>query len=186
MSTETIDAPIHPETTMDALLERLPGARRALFARYHIGGCRSCGFEGTETLAEVCRRNDGLDPVEVIRHLEASAEEDRRMQITPEELREALADGAPLRLVDVRSREEHEAVKLPGSELMTQELLQALFAGDKAARVVVYCHHGQRSLDAAAYLIGHGMSAVKSLAGGIDAWSERIDPSVPRYRLEME
>lgn len=91
-----------------------------------------------------------------------------------------------MRLIDVRSREEYEAVKLPGAELMTQELLQSLFGGEKQQRVVVYCHHGARSLDAAAYLAGHGMSNVKSLAGGIDAWSCEVDASVPRYRLEME
>lgn len=186
MTTETSGIGLHSEITMDELLARLPGARRALFAKYHIGGCQSCGFEGSETLASVCARNEGIDPGEVMAHLEESAEADRRLQIGPEELREAMGDGEALRLIDVRSREEHEAVKLPGSELMTQELLQAMFAGDKGARVVVYCHHGQRSLDAAAYLAGHGMTCVKSLEGGIDGWSERIDPSVPRYRLEME
>jgi len=186
MMTEISGTGLHSEMTMDELLGRLPGARRALFAKYHIGGCQSCGFEGSETLAAVCARNEGIDPGEVMALLEESAEADRRMQMGPEELREAMGDGEGLRLIDVRSREEHEAVKLPGSELMTQELLQAMFAGDKEARVVVYCHHGQRSLDAAAYLAGHGMTRVKSLEGGIDGWSERIDPSVPRYRLEME
>lgn len=186
MSTTAPDASLHPDMTMDELLGRMPGARRALFAKYHIGGCRSCGFEGSETLADVCRRNDNLDPGEVMAHLAASAEQDRLMQIEPEELSRTLAEGTAIRLIDVRSREEHEAVALPGSELMTQELLQQLFAGDKTARVVVYCHHGQRSLDAAAYLAGHGMPQVQSLAGGIDAWSLRIDPSLPRYHLEMD
>jgi rhodanese-related sulfurtransferase len=157
MSTTAPDASLHPDMTMDELLGRMPGARRALFAKYHIGGCRSCGFEGSETLADVCRRNDNLDPGEVMAHLAASAEQDRLMQIEPEELARTLAEGTAIRLIDVRSREEHEAVALPGSELMTQELLQQLFAGDKTARVVVYCHHGQRSLDAAAYLAGHGL-----------------------------
>jgi rhodanese-related sulfurtransferase len=186
MSTTAPDARLHPDMTMDDLLTQMPGARRALFARYHIGGCRSCGFEGTETLAAVCRRNENLDPEEVIAHLAASDEQDRLMQIEPEELARELAAGTPIRLIDVRSREEHEAVRLPESELMTQDLLQQLFAADKAARVVVYCHHGQRSLDAAAYLAGHGMSQVRSLAGGIDAWSLRVDSSLPRYHLEMD
>jgi rhodanese-related sulfurtransferase len=175
-----------PDTTMHELLAAMPGARRALFAKYHIGGCSSCGFSPDETIAEVCRRNDNLNVDEVIAHLEASAEQDARMQISPQELSAALAGGAPLQLLDVRSREEHEAVKLPQSELMTQDVLQRVLSGDKNARTVVYCHHGVRSLDAAAYLAGHGMTDVKSLTGGIDAWSCEIDQSVPRYRLEME
>jgi rhodanese-related sulfurtransferase len=64
--------------------------------------------------------------------------------------------------------------------------LQRLFDEDKAQRIVVYCHHGTRSLDSAAYLAGHGFTNVKSLAGGIDAWSCEIDQELPRYRLEME
>ena len=177
---------LQPGTTMHDLLEAMPGARRALFAKYHIGGCSSCGFAPEETIADVCRRNDGVDPAEMIAHLEASAEQDAKMQLSPPELQAMLADGAPLRLLDVRSREEHEAVKLPGAELMAQDVLQRLFDEDKSQRIVVYCHHGVRSLDAAAYLIGHGMTNVKSLTGGIDAWSCEVDQTVPRYRLEME
>ena len=182
-----ITAPeLNPEMTMNDLLEAMPGARRALFAKYHIGGCSSCGFSPNETLADVCRRNEIPETAEVLAHLEASAEQDARMQISPAELSAMLADGQPLRLIDVRSREEHETVMLPGSELMTQELLQRLFGEDKTQRIVVYCHHGIRSLDSAAYLIGHGMTNVKSLAGGIDAWSCEVDQTLPRYRLEME
>jgi len=179
-------APLTPDTTMHDLLEAMPGARRALFARYHIGGCNSCGFTPEETLGEVCRRNDGLDPAEVLAHLQTSAAQDARMQIRPQELHTLMHDGQPLRLLDVRSREEHEAVALPGSELMSQDVLQRLFGEDKTQRIVLYCHHGIRSLDAAAYLTGHGLTNVKSLAGGLDAWSCEVDPGVPRYRLEME
>ena len=182
----TATTALSPEMTMHDLLEAMPGARRALFAKYHIGGCSSCGFSPNETLAEVCLRNENLDTAEVLSHLEASAEQDAKMQITPEALAAMRTDGQPLRLLDVRSREEHEAVMLPGSELMTQELLQKLFSEDKSQRIVVYCHHGVRSLDSAAYLAGHGMTNVKSLAGGIDAWSCDVDQTLPRYRLEME
>jgi len=179
-------ASLTAEMTMHHLLQAMPGARRALFAKYHIGGCNSCGFAPEETLTEVCRRNDNLDPAEVLAHLASSAEQDAKMQITPQELHAMMADGQPLRLLDVRSREEHEAVKLPNSELMAQDVLQRLMGEDKSQRIVVYCHHGVRSLDAASYLVGHGLTSVKSLAGGIDAWSCEVDATVPRYRLEME
>ena len=172
---------------MGALLDAFPGARRALFAKYHVGGCSSCGFQLSETLAEVCARNEDMPVDEAIAHLLASQENDVAMQISPTELKAALDASDPPRLLDVRSREEFEAVRLPGAELMTQPLLEDFFhSGDKTQPIVVYCHHGLRSLDAAAYLIGHGFQQVKSLAGGIDAWSTEVDPAVRRYKLEME
>ena len=182
-----MDSPIHPDLTMGALLDAFPGARRALFAKYHVGGCSSCGFQLSETLAEVCARNEDMPVDEAIAHLLASQENDAAMQLAAADLTAALDSPQPPRLLDVRSREEFEAVRLPGAELMTQPLLEDFFhSGDKTQPVVVYCHHGLRSLDAAAYLIGHGFQQVKSLAGGIDAWSTEVDPSVRRYKLEME
>jgi rhodanese-related sulfurtransferase len=50
--------------------------------------------------------------------------------------------------------------------------------------VVIYDHQGTRSMDAAAYFQGHGFENVKSLRGGIDAWSAEVDSSLPRYHLE--
>ncbi|MES2466157.1 MAG: rhodanese-like domain-containing protein [Verrucomicrobiota bacterium] len=183
----TADSPIHPDLTMGALLDAFPGARRALFAKYHVGGCSSCGFQLSETLAEVCARNEDMPVDEAIAHLLASQENDAAMQISAPDLKAALDSPHPPRLLDVRSREEFEAVRLQGAELMTQPLLEDFFhSGDKTQPIVVYCHHGLRSLDAAAYLIGHGFQQVKSLAGGIDAWSTEVDPAVRRYKLEME
>jgi len=181
------ESPLHPGLSMGALLEAFPGARRALFAKYHVGGCASCGFQLEETLGQVCARNDGMPVEEAIAHLLASQENDAAMQISAMDLQAALALEVPPRLLDVRSREEFEAVRLPGAELMTQPLLQDFFhTGDKAHAIVVYCHRGLQSLDAAAYLIGHGFQNVKALAGGIDAWSTEVDPSVRRYKLELE
>lgn len=183
----TAESAIHPDLTMGALLDAFPGARRALFAKYHVGGCSSCGFQLGETLAEVCARNEDMPVDEAIAHLLASQENDAAMQISAPALKAALESPTPPRLLDVRSREEFDAVRLPGAELMTQPLLEDFFhTGDKTQPIVVYCHHGLRSLDAAAYLIGHGFHEVKSLAGGIDAWSTEVDPAVRRYKLEME
>ena len=91
-----------------------------------------------------------------------------------------------VKLLDARSREEHEAVAIPGSRLITQDLVQEIFnSWSKTDPLVIYDHHGDRSLDAAAYFIGHGFSETKCLAGGIDAWSVEIDPSLPRYKVEL-
>ena len=67
---------IRPDSTMAEVEAFAPGARRALFARYHIGGCQSCGFQADETLAQVCARNDGIDVAEAISHIEASHQHD--------------------------------------------------------------------------------------------------------------
>ena len=113
-------ATIDPNVTMKELLLQFPGAQRALFRKYHIGGCASCGFSPEETLAGVCARNENLDVDEVIEHITTSHEADRRMQIEPEELAARIAADEPIYLLDVRTREEFEAVKLPGAHLFTQ------------------------------------------------------------------
>ena len=62
-------ATITADTPMGQIMSALPGARRALFSRYHLGGCQSCGFADTETLAELCARAGELDVAEVLQHL---------------------------------------------------------------------------------------------------------------------
>lgn len=179
--------PLDPSMTLGEVLRHYPGAQRALFARYHIGGCRSCGFSPSETLASLCARNEDLPVQEVIDHIQDSHSADVRLQITPRELA-ALRDAAnDLLLLDARTREEHEAVRIPGSRLITQELIQEIFsAADKTAPLVIYDHAGTRALDAVAYFVGHGFAQAKGLAGGIDAYSAEVDPSLPRYRIEIE
>jgi rhodanese-related sulfurtransferase len=177
---------IHPNITMKELLAQFPGAQRALFRKYHIGGCASCGFSPEETLAGVCARNENLDVDEVIEHIVASEEAERAMQIEPQELAERIAGGEPVYLLDVRTREEFEAVKLPDAHLFTQELMQEILGnGSRTNLFVIYDHTGARSMDAAAYFQGHGFENVKSLRGGIDAWSAEVDPSLPRYHVEQ-
>ncbi|MGH7976221.1 MAG: rhodanese-like domain-containing protein, partial [Limisphaerales bacterium] len=65
---------ISTDSPMREVLENFPGAQRALFRKYHIGGCSSCGFQPTETLAEVCARNGNLDVTEVLAHIQSSHE----------------------------------------------------------------------------------------------------------------
>jgi rhodanese-related sulfurtransferase len=176
---------IDPNVTMRALLDQFPGAQRALFRKYHIGGCSSCGFSPDETLSNVCSRNDNLNVEEVVEHIIASHEADVAMQIEPRELSERIAGGENVYLLDVRTREEWEAVKLVDSHLFTQELMQEILANQtRIGLLVVYDHKGTRSMDAAAYFQGHGIANVKSLRGGIDAWSREVDATLPQYHLE--
>jgi rhodanese-related sulfurtransferase len=177
-------AAISGEMTMRELLEVSPGAQRALFRKYHIGGCASCGFRPDETLSEVCARNENLPVTDVIDYLLASQEEDRQMQISPTELATALRDGGA-RLIDVRTREEFEAARIEGATLLNQNLMNEILSQwDRNGLIVFADHKGARSMDAAAYFAGHGFTHARSLRGGVDAWSREIDPSVPRYDLE--
>jgi rhodanese-related sulfurtransferase len=178
-------ASIDPNITMGELLNQFPGAQRALFRKYHIGGCSSCGFSPEETLAGVCARNDDLNVEEVVEHIVTSHHADEAIQIDPRELAERIAKGEKVYLLDVRTREEWEAVKLPNSHLFTQELMQDILAREsRTDLLVIYDHKGTRSMDAAAFFQGHGFENVKSLRGGIDAWSAEVDSALPRYHLE--
>jgi rhodanese-related sulfurtransferase len=179
-------AAIDPNVTMRELLARFPGAQRAMFRRYHIGGCSSCGFSPDETLAGVCERNDKLNVDEVIEHIVASDEADRALQIEPRELHQRLTNGERLNLLDIRTREEFEAVNIDGAKLFTQDLMSEIQGRwSREDLFVIYDHRGEKAMDAAAYFQGHGFDNVKVLRGGIDAWSSDVDSTLPRYHLEQ-
>ena len=170
---------------MGELLREYPGAQRALFRAYHIGGCSSCGFSPSETLSAVCARNENLPVDEVIDTILAGHEADQKMEISPKEVAERLQAGEQIPLIDVRSREEWDAVHIPGSIFFTQELMQQILSEwHKEREFVFYCHHGFRSLDAASFFAGHGFRNARTMTGGIDAWSVGVDPELPRYHLE--
>ena len=173
-----------PQSPMRDVMEAYPGAQRALFRRYHIGGCSSCGFSPDETLAQVCARNGNLDAAEVMAHIQSSHELDAKILIAPKELAGLLLRDSSVKLVDVRSREEFQAVNIAGSVLLSQEVMRGLMAsGSNTQPIVVVDHQGKNGLDAAAYFIGHGLQNVRCLRGGIDAWSQEVDTKVRRYKI---
>ena len=179
-ATEIIGA----QSTMREVLEVYPGAQRALFRRYHIGGCSQCGFEPSETLEQVCWRNDQLSLDEVLEHIKTSHEQDEKILIEPRELAAWLRQEKSIRLLDVRAREEFEAVHIEGSVLMSQPVMQEILAeGTNTRPLLIVDHQGKQGLDAAAYFLGHGLTNVRCLRGGIDAWSQEVDPKLPRYKL---
>ena len=106
------------------------------------------------------------------------------LQISPTELAEKLRSENPPCLLDVREPEEHTFVTLPNSKLIPLgEVASHLdeIENWKEQEVVVYCHHGIRSLNAIAQLQHLGFTNLRNLAGGIDRWSLEIDPALPRY-----
>ena len=169
---------------MRDVLAAYPGAQRALFRRYHIGGCSSCGFSPDETLSQVCARNGNLDTAEVLAHIQSSHEEDAKILVDPKDLAELIKKGKAVKLIDVRSREEFEAVHIEGSVLLSQPVMQQLMAsGSNSEPIVMIDHAGKNGLDAAAYFMGHGLQNVRCLRGGIDAWAQEVDLKMRRYKL---
>lgn len=102
--------------------------------------------------------------------------------ITPAEFAERAARGETMRLVDVREPAEFELARIEGAELLPLSRFQE-WAGalDPAEEIVFMCHHGIRSAHVCAMLARAGFEKLYNLAGGIDRWSEEVDPRVPRY-----
>src|SRR5687767_6000668 len=108
---------ISGKSTMAEVMQAFPGAQRALFRKYHIGGCSSCGFEATEALEELCARNGNLSVTEVLAHIGQAHESDQQVFVSAAELARWRAEGVPMRLLDIRSREEFEATRIEGAVL---------------------------------------------------------------------
>ena len=106
------------------------------------------------------------------------------VQISPTELASRLRTDQPPHLLDVRELEEHQLVALPNSKHIPLGQLDEQvedIAGWKHEEVVVYCHHGVRSLHAIGRLRQLGFTQLRNLAGGIDLWSVEVDPACARY-----
>jgi rhodanese-related sulfurtransferase len=107
------------------------------------------------------------------------------LEISPAEVKALVDAGQPLHLIDVREPAEHALTQIPGATLIPMNTvpaqLQHLEALSDQAPLIVFCHHGMRSLNTAHWLRQQGIANVQSMAGGIDLWSLQIDPAVPRY-----
>ncbi len=94
------------------------------------------------------------------------------------------SSGDDFLLLDVREPVEHATAKIDGSVLIPMGEL-----GDRISelgehrqrRIIVHCHHGGRSMQVTVALRNHGFARVQNMAGGIDQWSQQVDPTVPRY-----
>ncbi len=106
------------------------------------------------------------------------------LEVSCAQVKQMLDDNEKFLLLDCREEDEYETVHIEGSKLMPMsEIVRKVGQIDEHREkpVVVYCHHGGRSLRVTKFLIDQGFTNVKSMAGGIDEWSETIDPSKPRY-----
>jgi molybdopterin/thiamine biosynthesis adenylyltransferase/rhodanese-related sulfurtransferase len=103
-------------------------------------------------------------------------------EMTVLELKRRLDQGQEITILDVRSPQEYSIARLPGSILIPlQELQDRLGELDPAATIVAHCHSGMRSARAVQFLRQMGFARAINLGGGIEAWSQEVDRSVPRY-----
>ncbi len=108
------------------------------------------------------------------------------MEVTPVEVNRRRAAGEKLALVDVREPFEHQQASIEGADLIPMRTVPANVQkleglSDEVPVIVVFCHHGMRSLQVVNWLREQGIANCQSMAGGIDRWSSEVDPSVPRY-----
>ena len=103
-----------------------------------------------------------------------------QMDVT--ELKAKIDRGDRFTLIDVREPHEYQIGRIPGSQLIPLgELPKRVNELDPAAEIVVHCKSGVRSAKAVEFLTKAGFTKVSNLAGGITAWSDKVDPSVPKY-----
>jgi rhodanese-related sulfurtransferase len=101
------------------------------------------------------------------------------------EVQQYLEAGKTLHMIDVREPHEFATAKIEGAVLIPMRTvpaeLQDLEAKAAEAPLIVFCHHGMRSMQVARFLQSNGFAQVINIDGGIDAWSAQVDASIPRY-----
>ena len=166
---------IRPEMTMEQILAIAPAAQRALFQRYHVGGCSSCGFQPSDTLAQVCKDHNILDVNDAIKTIRIAQEMDTKLQVDPVEVERWLDAKEDFSFIDVRSPEEIRAERIPEAEPLDFDDPGRYMSLPRERKIVFHCQSGVRSLDVAAYFRGHGFTSVYSMRGGIGAWKRRTE-----------
>lgn len=107
------------------------------------------------------------------------------LEVSPQDVKSRLDAGEKLHLIDVREPQEFALARIEGGDLIPMRSVpaevQTLEDQADEGVLIVYCHHGVRSLNVVHWLREQGVEACQSMTGGIDAWSLMVDPSVPRY-----
>ncbi len=162
---------ITPDMTMEAILQVAPAAQRALFQRYHVGGCNACGFQPEDTLAQVAKDHNILDIKDMIQTIITAQELDSKNQVEPDQVRAWLAAGEDFSFVDVRLPNETEGGEVEGAERLDYNDQGKYMGLPKERRIVFICQDGGRSLDVASYFIGHQFTNVWCVRGGVNAFN---------------
>ncbi len=102
-------------------------------------------------------------------------------EITPKELKARLDKGDDIYVLDVREPHEYQICNINGHLIPLGELPQRVHELDSSKEIVAHCKSGKRSAQAVEFLRGAGFKKIQNLKGGILAWSDEVDPSVPKY-----
>jgi rhodanese-related sulfurtransferase len=104
-------------------------------------------------------------------------------EVSPTDVKQWLDAGESLSLIDVREREEHTVCHIDGARLIPMRTIpqQLEILEEMNPPLIVFCHHGVRSLKVVEWLRDQGLTECQSMSGGIDAWSRTVDPTVTRY-----
>lgn len=166
--------PIEPHWTLGRLKQTFPGVELTLFAHFGVGSRERSGFAATERLDDLLRRHLIFDAARACQRLDALASEDWENQISPEDLRRDLTSTV---IIDARSEHEYQLCHIPGSQLLSAQVVNSL-RSSPPTRLVVVCSDGSQSPSASRHLRGLGLPA-RHLQGGLVNWSIKCDESFP-------
>lgn len=171
--------PINEDSSLHQISEQYPGVYEFLERKY---GVKAEPEDKGLTLRAFVEKF-GLPPSQILfMEVQMSVRADVVRQLPATEVKRFLTDRPEAKLLDVREDWELKWGLLPGATPFTTELLDELLTSTpKEHPIVLYCHFGVRSLDAAIFLTDRGFTDVTVIKGGIDAWSQDVDPSLPRY-----
>ncbi len=102
-------------------------------------------------------------------------------ELSVEDLKQKMDAGEEFELIDVRTADEAKLARIEGARLLDDDAMRELESLPRDTPLVFHCHHGSRSARAAQAFVDMGFSEVYNVVGGIEAWSQRVDSSVPRY-----
>jgi sulfur-carrier protein adenylyltransferase/sulfurtransferase len=139
--------------------------------------CPACGDPQHRTITKLIDYEEFCG----IRGEEAPAIASTVPEITPKELKSRLDKGDELFILDVREPHEYQICNLGGKLIPLGEISRRAHELDSSREIVVHCRSGKRSAEAAEFLRGAGFRKLLNLKGGILAWSDEVDPSVPKY-----
>jgi sulfur-carrier protein adenylyltransferase/sulfurtransferase len=139
--------------------------------------CPACGDPQHRTITKLIDYEEFCG----IRGEEAPAIASTVPEITPKELKSRLDKGDDLFILDVREPHEYQICNLGGKLIPLGEISRRAHELDSSREIVVHCRSGKRSAEAAEFLRSAGFRKLLNLKGGILAWSDEVDPSVPKY-----
>ncbi len=159
---------INKNTVMSDLIAAYPGARRALFKGFHVGGCQSCGFAETDTITDVATKHD-KDAQAMVSYIQDAHQREAALLISPQDALAMFRNGSGSRMIDLRSPGEYEASHIEGAEPISESFAEEIMTWPKDSSIILYCQDGQGSMNAAAYMSDYGFTRVQCVDGGYPA-----------------